>query len=79
MAVVKEPVKSVASREKAREAIAAARGILQGPRREIRRRDAGAVSLLSDVGHGDCACEVCCGKRSRARWLRDRFPVVGNT
>lgn len=68
-----------ASAEVARAAIAAVREILThrvvgsaiGPRSNAER-----VSLLSDVGHGDCACEVCCRERERRRSLRERFPVV---
>ena len=67
-----------ASRETAVAAIAAVRAMLKGfPSRQNMHTRAG--SLLSDVGHGDCACEACCGERARRRArverLRERFPV----
>ena len=66
-----------ASREVAVAAIARVREILTGVSgKPDRKRSAERVSLLSDVGHGNsCACEVCCGRRARARWLRERYPA----
>lgn len=59
----------------ARAAIEAAQELLS--RGTVRKRE--MVAALSDVGHGDCACEVCCAERARRRekaaWLRARFPV----
>lgn len=69
-------VAPIANLEVARAAIEAARELLARGRVERQRK---AVSVLSDVGHGACTCEVCCAERARRRvraaWLRDRFPV----
>lgn len=69
----REAVGIPASREVAVAAIARVREILTGVSgkqdtvRANMKRSAREVSLLSDVGHGDCACEVCCAERARRR------------